>query len=372
MASIKAMVDLRAAIRKKYGDEALVPTEDESVPIPVIPTGSILLDVALGIGGFPRGRLIELYGAPSSGKSTLALSTAAQAQKMGGHVLYLDHEHAFDPTYAEVIGVDLSEDKWTLAQPSTAEEGLGIAEMFIENKMAILVIGDSLAAMVPKKQLEGEIGDIYVAIKARLMSTTLERLTPKISKAGAVFLFINHTREIINTMPGRTKKKTTPGGTALKFYSSIRVEVIPIESIKGKVVNPVSGLQEDGNQAIKVKAIVVKNKTSRPFRSGTFYLENGLCEARTILEVAVARGIVAQNGSRFVLPFTTEGTDKRVNIAGKEGTLQWLKDNPDKYERLRCKIIEVLQTKVDAEPIVDIDDEKKEVSFMATALSEEV
>lgn len=352
-----ALAAARREVAKRHGVEALVSTA-EAVSYEVIPTGSILLDMALGIGGFPRGRLIELFGLPSSGKSSLTLHTAASAQRLGLPVLYADYECAFDPKYAKVIGVQFDPNLWELVQPDNAEQGLDIAKTFIESGAVGLIIFDSLAAMAPKKLIDGEIDDQHMALQARLMSQSIQMLAAKIKKSNVVVIFINHVRDVLGgrPLPGGRIRKTTPGGSALKFYSSIRVELSPRESIAGKIPDVVTGGMMDGAVALKVQAMVVKNKLSAPYRLGTFYLSSnrGIHEQRTILEVAVARSIIKQNGSRFVLPFRQTGTDKPINLGGQQAVLDWLDNNPGKYVLLRDKIVKLITAQPEPDKVEQV------------------
>jgi len=339
-----------AAVVKKHGIGALV-SLDQSVideqQIDAISTGAILLDLAIGCGGFPRGRIVELYGNPSSGKSSLALACAHQAQlDNNGSVLYLDFENSFDPYYAGLHGVDLSADRFQLAQPTTLEEGMTIAEEFIESDTVDLIICDSLASMPTKKEIEGEIEDSTIAEQARAMSKVLRRLTKKISASGVVMIFLNHVRVPLATF-GKMARKTTPGGTALKFYASVRVELITIKSFAGKIEDRITGGLVDGPVAVKILAKVVKNKTGAPFREGTFYIRDkfGLFEPQTIVEIAEGRGIVKKSGNFYVLPFRNA---KKQN--GLEALLRWLSENGDKYRILRDAVMDALAQNPSSEP----------------------
>lgn len=341
-----ALAAARRAIAKKHGDEALVSTV-EVTKYNVISSGSILLDIALGVGGFTRGRLVELFGPPSSGKSTTALETAKNCQILGLPVIYMDYECAFDPEYAGRIGISMDPQLWELVQPDNMEQGLDIAETFIESDVVGLIIFDSLAAMTPKAILEGEFGDKQMAVQARLMSQALQKLVAKVKKSNVVVIFINHIRDILGgqPLPGGRTRKTTPGGSALKFYASVRVELQPMESIAGKILDAVSGTMVPGSVALKVKAMVVKNKVATPYRPATFYLsaDRGIHEGRTMLEIALARGVIKQNGSRFILPFRQPGTDKPINLGGQQAVLDYFDSDLDRYDLLRDKIVGLLK-----------------------------
>lgn len=347
----------RQSLTKKYGEGAIAPVSYDMGAIDVIPSGSFLLDAALGIGGFPRGRLIELYGPPSCGKSTLSLAACSNCQKLDLPVLYLDFEQAFSPLYAKRLGVDFDSNLWVLSQPDSLEQGMSIAETFIEESIVGLVVVDSLAAMVTDKELAGEIGDTQVAIQARALAQVLKRLTAKIHRSNVAVLFINHVRDTIGGMPGRAPRKTTPGGSALKFYASVRIELTPIESIKGKITDLITGKLIDGSVSLKVKALVVKNKLAPPYREGRFYLRvgRGLCEEESVIEAAVARDVIHQNGSRYVLPFNTEN-DKQVNLAGLTSVLDWLAENPLSYQNLKSQITALVANQEVAPIIVESDD----------------
>jgi recombination protein RecA len=341
--SAAALAAARQAIRKSCPG-VVVSFDDDPEPIKSIPSGIMLLDAAMGIGGFPIGRIIELYGPQSSGKSSVAMKTAAAVQASGMPVLYLDFEHAFDPSFALLFGVNLDEDMFVLAQPDNLEQGMEIAERYIEGSLVGIVIVDSLAAMVPKKELEGDIGDSHVALQARAMSQVLRRFTPIVAKTETIVLFINHIRDMIGGGgPARVGvvRRTTPGGVALKFYASVRIELQPMQSIKGKIVDPISGQPVDGTIALKVKATITKNKVGPPFRIATFYNRAGagIYEPYTVVEIAEARGLIRKNGSRYILPFPKEaGSQEKVNLGGLEAVLRYLEENPGRYAKLRDKV----------------------------------
>ena len=348
--SLEKIQAAKAAVFKKYGSEALV-SPDSAKKINVIPSGSFLLDFAIGVGGIPRGRLTEIYGIQSSGKSTISLSAIRNCQKLGFPVLYLDFEHAFDPEYAKLMGVSLDEDLWILAQPDNLEQGLNILEVFIQQDLVGIVVVDSVAAMTPKAYLEGEIGgDKRIAEQARVTSQALARLTPQIHAHDVAVLFINHVRTLIGGRPGR---KTTPGGDTLKFYSSVRIELTPIETVSGNTFNPITGKGEKGALARKVKAVVVKNKLAPPYREGFFYLrpEFGIHETQAIADVALERGLIKRSGSRYALPFKKSDSDDPVNLAGLQGAVEYLDSNPDKLDILRGQITELLGQKSDSKSV---------------------
>ena len=365
----------RQALAKKYGKEVFSATTTPT-PIEVIPTGAFLLDCATGVGGFPRGRLVELFGLESSGKSTISLSTAKNCQRLTGlPVLYLDYEHAFDISYAEKIGVDTSESMFILSQPESLEQGMSVAEYFIEQELVGLTIVDSLAAMVSEKELTTEIGHNSVALQARAMASLLKRLTHKIHKSNSCVLFINQLREGIATMPGRPARRTTPGGRALKFYASMRIELAAVESVKGKVTDVLTGKTIDGPAGVKINAKVVKNKLARPFQDGTFYLggDSGICPELSTLELGVARNVIKRNGSRYILPFRAP-SGKAVNLAGQRAVLSFLQENPAKHDLLFDRIKELMTNGVipefpDAPDSVDVDDSDDELEEDTSMIS---
>jgi recombination protein RecA len=295
--------------------------------IDVIPTGSIALDLALGVGGVPRGRVVEIYGPESSGKTTLALHIIAEAQKMGGTAAFVDVEHALDPTYANGLGVDL--DSLLVSQPDTGEQALDIAEMLVRSNAVDVVVVDSVAALVTKAELEGDMGDTHVGLQARLMSQALRKLTAAISRSKCVMIFINQLREKVGVMFG--SPETTSGGRALKFYASVRLDVRKLEQIK-------IGQDVVGSRT-RVK--VVKNKVAPPFRQAEFDITygKGISKMGSILDVALERNIVAKSGSWY-----TYG-DVRVG-QGRENSKAYLEEHTDLAEEIAGKIRDALKATV--------------------------
>jgi recombination protein RecA len=319
----KAIQDALAEISKAHGDEAVMDMSKKSMgPIQGISSGSLSLDQALGGKGLPRGRVIELYGPESSGKSTLAMAVVAQAQKAGGFGVFIDAEHAFDPEYATNLGIDLSGDRFLLSQPSSGEEGLDICERFVKSNAVDVVVIDSVAALVPNAELKGEIGDTFVGVQARMMSQALRRLTTAIGKTQCVVIFINQLREKIGVMFGNPE--TTPGGRALKFYSSIRMDVRRIGALK-------NGDEIVGN---RTKCTVVKNKVAPPFRRSEFDIlyGTGISYEGDIIDMGLQFGFVIKSGAWFSFAHPDKG-DIRLG-QGREAVRTLLKENPDLCEEI--------------------------------------
>jgi recombination protein RecA len=310
-----------AQIEKEFGEGAIMPLGGEhSGQIAGIPTGSLSLDMALGGQGIPSGRVIEIFGPESSGKTTLALHVVAQSQRRGGIAAFIDAEHALDPSWCKKLGVEL--ETLLVSQPSSGEEAMHIAEMLIKSNAVDVIVIDSVAALVPKKELEGEIGDTHVGLQARLMSQSLRKLTGVISKSKTSVIFINQIREKIGVMFG--SPETTPGGRALKFYSSCRIDVRRIGQLK------------EGEDVVgqRVRAKVVKNKVAPPFRIAEFDMmhSNGISYEGDILDLAMAKKLVTRTGAWFRYGDLQLGQ-------GREKARDYLKDNPKLTEELREKIL---------------------------------
>ncbi len=308
-------------IEKDYGNEAIRRLGDASIsPVDVIPTGNILIDRALGVGGFPRGRIVEIYGPESSGKTTLTLTAIAQAQRRGGLAAFIDVEHALDPSYARKLGVNL--DDLLVSQPSSGEEALRICETLLRSSALDIIVLDSVAALVTKSELEGEIGDAVVGAQARLMSNALRKLTSFISKAHTVVVFTNQIREKIGVMFGNPE--TTPGGKALKFYSSVRIDIRRIGAIKN------SDGTVTGNRT-RVK--VVKNKVAAPFTEAEFDImyNEGISSSGSLLDLALEKNIVEKRGSWL--------SYKGSQLAqGRDATKEALKADPALYEQIESEV----------------------------------
>ena len=317
---LKALEHALADLDKQYGKGAVMKLgEQASQNVEVISTGNLELDLALGVGGVPKGRVIEIYGPESSGKTTVALHIVAEAQKKGGICAFVDAEHALDPAYAKKLGVNI--DELYISQPDTGEQALEIAEALVRSGALDVVVVDSVAALVPKAEIEGEMGDSFVGLQARLMSQALRKLTGIVSKTGTIAIFINQLREKVGVMYGNPE--TTPGGRALKFYASVRLDVRRGEQLK-------NGSEVIGNRT-KVK--VVKNKVAPPFRVAEFDIiyGQGISREGTLLDMAVARDIIHKSGAWFSYK------DQRIG-QGRENTRQYLKDNPQVAEEIDAEI----------------------------------
>ncbi|MDI6601775.1 MAG: recombinase RecA [Thermoanaerobacteraceae bacterium] len=287
----------------------------------VIPTGSICLDIALGVGGVPRGRIVEIYGPESSGKTTIALHIIAEAQKLGGIAAFIDAEHALDPIYAKNLGIDI--DSLLVSQPDTGEEALEIAEALVRSGAVDIIVIDSVAALVPKAEIDGEMGDSHVGLQARLMSQALRKLAGAISKSKSIVIFINQLREKVGIMFGNPE--TTPGGRALKFYSSVRMDVRKIDNIK------------QGNDVIgnRTRVKIVKNKVAPPFKQAEFDIiyGEGISKEGSLLDMAVELNIISKSGSWFSY------NDNKIG-QGRENAKQYLKENKEVAKEIENKIKE--------------------------------
>ena len=307
----KALETAMQQIEKTYGKGSIMRYGDNVQPnVEAIPTGSLALDLALGIGGVPRGRIIEIYGPESSGKTTLALHVLAQAQKMGGEVAFVDAEHALDPTYARALGVKIED--MLISQPDTGEQALEITEALVRSGAIDVVVVDSVAALVPRAEIEGEMGDSFVGLHARLMSQALRKLTGIIAKTNTVVIFINQLREKVGVMYGNPE--VTTGGRALKFYASVRIDVRRIETLK-------SGGEMIGN---RTRAKVVKNKVAPPFREAEFDIMygEGIAHTGELIDLGVRLGIITKAGSWFSMGEVRIGQ-------GRDAAKKYLEENPD-------------------------------------------
>ena len=300
------------------------------VQVEAIPTGSIALDAALGVGGIPRGRIVEIFGPESSGKTTLATHCLAEAQKLGGQCAFIDAEHAFDPSYAEQLGVDI--DQLLISQPDTGEQALNICETLVRSGALDLIVIDSVAALVPAAEIQGDMGDSHVGLQARLMSQALRKLAGIINRSNVVVVFINQLREKIGVMFGNPE--TTPGGKALKFYSSVRLDIRRIGAIK-------SATEVIGNRT-RVK--VIKNKVAPPFRNAEFDIiyGEGISSVGELVDLAVDIGLITKSGSWYGYG------DERIG-QGRDNAKNWLRENSDEYQSIKAAVRENLGLSVPAE-----------------------
>ncbi|NKX56095.1 recombinase RecA [Arthrobacter mobilis] len=320
----KALEAALAQIDKQFGKGSVMRLGDDSrAPIETIPTGSIALDVALGIGGLPRGRVVEIYGPESSGKTTVALHAVANAQRNGGIAAFIDAEHALDPDYAKKLGVDT--DALLVSQPDTGEQALEIMDMLVGSGSLDIVVVDSVAALVPRAEIEGEMGDSHVGLQARLMSQALRKITGRLNQTKTTAIFINQLREKIGVFFG--SPETTTGGKALKFYASVRIDVRRIETLK-EGTNPV------GN---RTRAKIVKNKMAPPFKQAEFDIlyGQGISREGGLIDMGVEHGLVKKSGAWFTYDGDQLGQ-------GKENARNFLKDNPDLADELERRIKEKL------------------------------
>lgn len=339
---LKAIEAAMSQIEKQYGKGAVMKLGAEaSLSIDSISTGCLDLDIALGIGGVPRGRIVEIYGPESSGKTTVALHIAAEAQKNGGAVAFIDAEHALDPSYAKKIGVDT--ENLILSQPDTGEQGLEIAEALVRSGAIDVLIVDSVAALVPRAEIEGEMGDSHVGLQARLMSQALRKLAGTINKTNCVAIFINQLREKVGVMFGNPE--TTTGGRALKFYASVRLDVRRVDSIKSS----------DTIIGNRTRVKVMKNKVAPPFKQAEFDImyNEGISRTGNIVDVGVKEGIVQKSGAWFSYG------DVRLG-QGRENAKIYLKDNPEIALEIENKIREKHNLPLNTTPIVSIEKEDSE------------
>src|SRR6059036_1766464 len=321
----RALTAALSQIERSYGKGAIMKLGEAAAQknIDVIPTGSLTLDMALGVGGIPRGRVVEIYGPESSGKTTLGLHVIAQAQKLGGVAAFIDAEHALDPIYAKRLGVNT--DELLISQPDTGEQALEITETLVRSNSVDVIVIDSVAALVPRAELDGDMGDSLPGLQARLMSQALRKLTAAISRSGAVLIFINQIREKIGVMFGNPE--TQPGGRALKFYASIRMDIRRLDAIK----------QGTESLGVRTKVKVVKNKLAPPHREAEFDMiyGEGISKAGTVLDAGVEQGIIEKSGTWY--------TYKNERIGqGRENAKKWFQENPATVADLEAKIREAL------------------------------
>ncbi len=342
----KALEAAMSQIEKQFGKGSVMKLgEFKAMEIEAIPTGALSLDIALGIGGVPRGRIIEVFGPESSGKTTLALHIVAEAQKMGGEAAFIDAEHALDPVYAKKLGVDI--DNLIVSQPDTGEQALEITESLVRSGALDVIVVDSVAALVPKAEIDGDMGDSHMGLQARLMSQALRKLAGAINKSKTVLIFINQLREKIGVMFGNPE--TTTGGRALKFYASVRMDIRRIENIK-----------QDGEvKGNRVRVKVIKNKVAPPFREAEFDIiyGEGISKEGNILDMAVNLDIVEKAGSWFSY------NGERIG-QGRENVKKYLKENPKMLEEIEGKVRQdfekVFEESLGEElPEIDMDDEEE-------------
>ena len=317
----KALEAALSMIEKSYGSEAIMKlgARSANMKIEVIPTGALTLDLALGVGGIPRGRITEVYGPESSGKTTLALHVIAEAQRQGGIAAFIDAEHALDPIYAQKIGVDI--DNLLISQPDSGEQALEITEKLVRSGAVDIIVVDSVAALVPKAEIEGDMGDNHVGLQARLMSQALRKLTAIAAASKTAIIFINQLRQKIGVMFGNPE--TTTGGLALKFYSSVRMDIRKIETLK----------KADVVTGARIRVKIVKNKVAPPYRQAEFEMVNGQGISRegSILDMAVETGIIDKSGSWFLYKTTRIGQ-------GRENAKAYLKSNPEIAEEILAEL----------------------------------
>ncbi len=327
----KALETTMAQIERSFGPGSIMRLGDSaSTGIEAISTGSLALDLALGIGGVPKGRIVEIYGPESSGKTTLALHVVASAQKAGGEAAFIDAEHALDPTYAKALGVDI--DRLLISQPDTGEQALEITDALVRSGAIDVIVIDSVAALVPRSEIEAEMGDSVVGLQARLMSQALRKLTGSINKTNCVVIFINQLREKIGVMYGNPE--TTTGGRALKFYASVRLDVRRTETIS------VGGAKVGNHTRVKV----TKNKVAPPFREAEFDIiyGEGISRGSELVELGVQLDIIEKGGSWFTF------LDQRIQ--GKDGVKNYLKENPEAADKLEALIREAMEKKLAPAP----------------------
>jgi recombination protein RecA len=320
----KALDMAVSQIERQFGKGAIMKMGEAATrKVDIIPTGALALDLALGIGGVPRGRIVEVYGPESSGKTTVALHIVAEAQRNGGIAAFIDAEHALDPIYAKAIGVDV--DELLISQPDTGEQALEIADMLIRSGALDVLVIDSVAALVPRAEIEGEMGDAHVGLQARLMSQALRKLAGTLNKSKTTAIFINQLREKIGVMFG--SPETTPGGRALKFYSSVRLDIRRIEAIK-------DGTDNVGN---RVRVKVAKNKMAPPFRQAEFDIMfgQGISREGSLLDIAVDEGVVKKSGAWYTF-------DEDQLGQGRENAKRFLRENPELAMQLQAKVFEAV------------------------------